>query len=39
MKEENKNLSLPENAHRPLKPGEKYQPLLGPNEKPFEVTP
>jgi len=36
---ENKNLSLPENAHRELKPGEKYQPLLGPNEKPLEVTP
>ena len=39
MKEENKNLSLPENAHRELKPGESYQPLLSPNEKPFEVTP
>ena len=39
MKEENKNLSLPENAHRELKPGENYQPLLSPNEKPFEVTP
>ncbi|MBQ9451066.1 MAG: oligopeptide transporter, OPT family [Bacteroidales bacterium] len=36
---ENKNLSLPENAHRELKPGEKYQPLLSPNEKPLEVTP
>ena len=39
MKQENKNLSLPENAHRPLKPGESYQPLLGANEKPLEVTP
>ena len=39
MKPENKNLSLPENAHRPLKPGENYQPLLGANEKPLEVTP
>jgi putative OPT family oligopeptide transporter len=39
MKEENKNLSLPENAHRELKPGESYQPLLNANEKPFEVTP
>ena len=38
MKEENKNLSLPENAHRELKPGESYQPLLKANEKPFEVT-
>ena len=39
MKEENKNLSLPENAHRELKAGEKYQPLLSPNDKPLEVTP
>ena len=39
MNPENKNLSLPENAHRELKPGEHYQPLLSPNEKPFEVTP
>jgi len=39
MKPENKNLSLPENAHRELKPGESYQPLLNPNEKPLEVTP
>ena len=39
MKPENKNLSLPENAHRPLKPGESYQPLLKANEKPLEVTP
>ncbi|NLZ19884.1 MAG: oligopeptide transporter, OPT family [Bacteroidales bacterium] len=39
MKEENKNLSLPENAHRELKPGENYQPLLSPNDKPLEVTP
>ena len=37
--ENNKNLSLPENAHRELKPGEKYQPLLSPNDKPLEVTP
>jgi putative OPT family oligopeptide transporter len=39
MKQENKNLSLPENAHRPLNPGESYQPLLKANEKPLEVTP
>ena len=39
MKEENKNLNLPENAHRELKPGESYRPLLSPNEKPLEVTP
>jgi putative OPT family oligopeptide transporter len=36
---ENKNTSLPENAHRELKPGEEYKPLLGPGTKPFEVTP
>ena len=36
---ENKNLTLPENAHRELKPGESYQPLLSPNAKPLEVTP
>lgn len=36
---ENKNLSLPENAHRELKPGEVYKPLLSPDEKPLEVTP
>jgi len=32
-------MKLPENAHRPLKEGEKYQPLLDPNSKPLEVTP
>lgn len=36
---ENKNLTLPENAHRELKPGEVYKPLLSPDEKPLEVTP
>ncbi|MBR4826767.1 MAG: oligopeptide transporter, OPT family [Bacteroidales bacterium] len=39
MKESNKNLSLPENAHRPLSTGEKYRPLLGPEKNPHEVTP
>ncbi|MBQ4287957.1 MAG: peptide transporter, partial [Bacteroidales bacterium] len=34
-----KNLNLPENAHRELRPGEKYEPLL-PEDKTFkEVTP
>ena len=28
MSEENKKVTLPENAFRELKPGEKYQPLL-----------
>ena len=36
---ENRNLSLPENANRELKPGERYQPLLSADEKPLEVTP
>ncbi|MCQ2179547.1 MAG: oligopeptide transporter, OPT family [Bacteroidales bacterium] len=36
---ENKNLTLPENAHRELKPGESYRPLLSPESKPLEVTP
>ncbi len=34
-----KNLSLPENAHRILKPGEVYKPILGPETMPTEVTP
>ena len=33
------NLSLPENAHRKLNPGESYKPLLGADQKPLEVTP
>ena len=37
--EENKTTKLPENAHRELKPGEEYQPLLSPNKKYPEVTP
>lgn len=37
--EENKNFSLPENAHRELKPGEEYRPLLPADRKPVEVTP
>lgn len=36
---ERKNISLPENAHRPLKPGEVYRPLMGPETAPAEVTP
>src|SRR5574344_1484394 len=41
MKEEEKStsLSLPENAHRELRPGEKYKPLLASDQKPLEVTP
>lgn len=32
-------IQLPENANRPLKQGEKYQPILSPQENPNEVTP
>ena len=32
-------MKLPENAHRPLAPGEKYKPLLSADSKPLEVTP
>lgn len=32
-------ISLPENAQRELKPGEKYEPLLSPNKTYPEVTP
>ena len=34
-----KNVSLPENAHRELAPGEEYQPILSPHEKYAEATP
>lgn len=32
-------VQLPENANRPLKEGEKYQPILPPQDNPNEVTP
>ena len=35
---EKKNLSLPENAHRELEPGESYKPILGADQNPREVT-
>ena len=31
--------SLPENAYRELKEGEKYEPLMSAESKPKEVTP
>ncbi len=37
--EQNKNVSLPENAYRELKPGEEYKPLMPASAKPVEVTP
>lgn len=36
---EKQNLHLPENAHRELKPGESYKPLLPANQTFKEVTP
>lgn len=33
-----KNISLPENAARPLKEGEKYEPIMSPRSNPKEVT-
>lgn len=36
---ENKQTSLPENAHRELKKGEEYKPLLSPEKNYPEVTP
>lgn len=39
MKEENeKQVGLPENAFRPLKPGEKYEPLMSPDKTYPEVN-
>lgn len=34
-----KRISLPENAYRELKEGEKYQPIMNPNKSYPEVTP
>lgn len=36
---ENKEVSLPDNAFRPLKEGEEYEPLMKPNQHYREVTP
>ncbi len=36
---ENKKMTLPENAHRELKAGEEYRPLLSPEKNYPEVTP
>ena len=37
--DEKKPVSLPENAQRPLAPGEQYRPILDPSRKYSEVTP
>jgi len=39
MEERKTPTSLPENSHRELKPGEKYEPILSPGRKPKETTP
>lgn len=36
--QQQKPVSLPENAYRELKPGEKYQPIMPADSKPVEVT-
>ena len=38
MKEEEKLTGLPENAFRPLKPGETYEPIMSPKKKYPEVN-
>ena len=35
---EEDNFKLPENAHRELKPGEEYEPILSKNKKYKEGT-
>lgn len=37
--EQKQKIQLPENASRPLKPGEKYEPILKPNQEYPEITP
>lgn len=37
--EQKKNISLPDNAYRELKPGEEYKPLMPASSTPTEVTP
>ncbi|MBQ8493303.1 MAG: oligopeptide transporter, OPT family [Alistipes sp.] len=39
MQEQQPKTSLPENAYRELREGEEYQPIMGANETPVEVTP
>ena len=39
MQQEQTKTSLPENAYRELKAGEEYQPVMGPQTQPREVTP
>ena len=39
MQDNQPKTSLPENAYRELREGEEYQPIMGANETPVEVTP
>lgn len=39
METTNTPLQLPENAYRPLRPGEEYRPLMAPDKTPREITP
>ena len=39
MQDNQPKTSLPENAYRELNPGEQYNPIMGANETPVEVTP
>ena len=39
MEQQNKNVSLPDNAYRELKAGEEYKPLMSAESTPAEVTP
>lgn len=39
MQQQQPKTSLPENAYRELREGEEYQPIMGANETPVEVTP
>ena len=39
MQQEQIQTSLPENAYRELNPGTEYQPVMGKNSQPKEVTP
>ena len=39
MQEQQPKTSLPENAYRELRNGEQYEPVMGPNQNPVEVTP
>ena len=39
MQNQQPKTSLPENAYRELRAGEEYQPIMGAEQSPVEVTP